>query len=50
MKTLKRVIAILSIIILALVVGYLVYTGSQLTDVMNESDGVINAIEGVIYD
>lgn len=46
MKTVKRVIVIISIIILALVIGYLVYTGSRLTDAVNEANG--STIESVV--
>ena len=52
METLKRVIAVISIIILAFAVGYLIYTGSRLTDVMNEANDSVteNLIEGASYD
>lgn len=51
MKTIKRVIAVISIIILALVIGYLIYTGNQLTDVSNEAnDGAMKRVaEGAFY-
>ena len=52
MKTVKRVIAVLTIIILAFAVGYLIYTGSRLTDVSNETNdsAIKSVIEGVFYD
>lgn len=31
MKTIKRIIAVVSLIVVAMVVGYLCYTGSRLT-------------------
>lgn len=37
MKTVKRVIAVISIIILAFAVGYLIYTGSRLADVQSDT-------------
>jgi hypothetical protein len=37
MKTIKRVIAVIAIIILALVVGYLIYTGGRLADVQSDT-------------
>lgn len=36
MKTIKRVIAVIAIIILALAVGYLIYTGGRLADVQSD--------------
>ena len=36
MKTIKRVIAVTAIIILAIAVGYLIYTGGRLADVQND--------------
>lgn len=49
MKTAKRVISILLIIILAFIIGYIVYTGSQLADVINKANGsIISACKGAI--
>ena len=52
MKTLKRVIAVISIIILAFAVGYLIYTGSRLTDVSNETNDSVteSVVKGAFYD
>ncbi len=36
MKTVKRIVAVLLLIITILVVGYLVYTGSRLTEIQEE--------------
>lgn len=44
MKTLKRVIAVISIIILALVIGYLIYTGGRLTDVQSDILSIIGGM------
>jgi len=50
MKTLKRVIAVISIIILVFAVGYLIYTGSRLTDARNEANDSANSVaKGAIY-
>ncbi|MEG1663106.1 MAG: hypothetical protein RR338_03880 [Clostridia bacterium] len=38
MKTAKRVIAIVTIIILSLAIGYLAYTGSRLAGIQNEAN------------
>lgn len=46
MKTVKRVIVILTLIILAFVIGYLIYTGSRVTDVTNEA--TIGGLYGLI--
>ncbi|MEG2687827.1 MAG: hypothetical protein RSA24_01520 [Clostridia bacterium] len=46
MKTAKRVIAIVIIIILSLAIGYLVYTGSRLAGIQNEANN--NAQESVV--
>ena len=45
MKTVKRVFAIFVIIILSLVIGYLVYTGSRLADVQNGVATIIGEIQ-----
>ena len=45
MKTVKRMIAVISIIILALVIGYLIYTGGRLTDVQSD---VLTIIGGAL--
>lgn len=37
MKTFKRILAIVLLIVMALVIGYLVYTGNRLTAINNEN-------------
>ena len=44
MKTVKRILAISLLIVTVLVVGYLVYTGSRLTD----GQAIISQVGGVI--
>lgn len=44
MKTVKRILAISLLIVTVLVVGYLVYTGSRLTD----GQAVISQVGGVL--
>ena len=46
MKIFKRIVVIITLILLGLVVGYLVYTGSQLTP--NTTENVTNYIGGII--
>lgn len=44
MKTVKRILAISLLIVTVLVVGYLVYTGSRLTDgqaIISQAGGVL---------
>ncbi len=45
MKTIKRVLAVLLLIVIAVVVGYLVFTGSQLSTA--DTGGVYEAIKSV---
>lgn len=45
MKIIKRILVILALILLGLVVGYLWFTGSQLTQIPEE---IVNAFKGVI--
>lgn len=48
MKTIKRVVSVLLLIVIAMVVGYFVYTGNRLPSVIEQ--GVIKAIGGgVLY-
>lgn len=44
MKTVKRILAVYLLIVTALVVGYLVYTGSRLTD----GQTIISQVGGVL--
>ena len=44
MKTVKRILAISLLIVTVLVVGYLVYTGSRLTD----GQAIISQVRGVL--
>lgn len=44
MKTVKRILAISLLIVTVLVVGYLVYTGSRLTD----GKAIISQVGGVL--
>ena len=44
MKTVKRILAVCLLIVTVLVVGYLVYTGSRLTD----SQTIISQVGGVL--
>lgn len=37
MKTFKRILAIVLLIVMALVIGYLVYTGNRLAAINNEN-------------
>lgn len=52
MKAFKKIFAVLSIIILAFVIGYLFYTGSRLSDVMREvnDSSTKNIAEGAEYE
>jgi hypothetical protein len=44
MKTVKRILAVCLLIVAVLVVGYLVYTGSRLTD----GQAIISQVGGVL--
>lgn len=44
MKMVKRILAVCLLIVTALIVGYLVYTGSRLTD----GQAIISQIGGVL--
>jgi uncharacterized membrane-anchored protein len=44
MKTVKRILAISLLIVTVLVVGYLVYTGSRLTD----GQAIISQVGGIL--
>lgn len=44
MKTVKRILAVCLLIVTVLVVGYLVYTGSRLTD----GQTVVEAVGGLL--
>lgn len=44
MKTVKRILAVCLLIVTVLVVGYLVYTGSRLTD----DQTIISQVGGVL--
>ena len=48
MKTIRRILSVLLLILIALVVGYLVYTGNRLPSIAEQS--MIKAISGgVLY-
>lgn len=46
MKTVKRIIAVLLLIVIAALVGYLVYTGSQLSAI-NDLEVAYAKIQGI---
>ena len=45
MKTIKRIIAVLLLIVFVALVGYLIFTGSQLS--LNDTGGVYEEIAGI---
>lgn len=46
MKTVKRIMAVLLLIVIAALVGYLIYTGSQLSAI-NDSEAAYAQIQGI---
>lgn len=46
MKTVKRIIAVLLLIVFVALVGYLIFTGSQLSTI-NDTGGVYEEIAGL---